>query len=113
MWRMLPPGEGNPFLHATVGDLTVNGDLDASGTAQTFYDLVRYTGAGSIRLRADAGSVTLGAGSVVDVAAAGPGDAGSVEISAPTGSMWQRSSRTCGERAAGAAMIAPSDSTVR
>src|SRR5204863_5550995 len=43
--------------------------------------------AGAIRLRVDSGSVSLGAESVVDVAAAGLGEAGSIEISAPLGSM--------------------------
>ncbi len=74
-------------LRATSGDLTVGGLLDVSGTEQRFFDVFRYTDAGDIVLKADAGSVNLLAGSSVDVsAAAGGGDAGSLEISTPQGS---------------------------
>jgi filamentous hemagglutinin family protein len=72
-------------LHATAGDVRVNGKLDAGGTSQTFYDITRYTNAGGIALRSDTGSVTLGADSVLNVAAAGAGEAGRVDISAPLG----------------------------
>ncbi len=72
-------------LHATTGDVIVNGLLNTAGTAQTFHDLIRYTGAGGITLRSDAGSITLGEGSIVNVAAAGNGPAGFVEVSAAHG----------------------------
>ena len=73
-------------LHATTGDLTVNGRLDVGGTRQTFYDLVRYTDAGVINLIADHGSINLGAGSQINVAAeAGGGDAGRLSIRTPNG----------------------------
>lgn len=74
-------------LRATSGDLTVGGLLDVSGTEQRFFDVFRYTDAGDIVLKADAGSVNLLAGSSVDVSAvAGGGDAGSLEILTPQGS---------------------------
>jgi len=72
---------GKLTLQATAGDVVVNGRLDAGGTAQNFYDLVRYTDAGQINLYADAGAVTIGTGAVVNVAAAAEGgDAGSLSI---------------------------------
>lgn len=74
-------------LHATSGDVVVGGRIDVSGTAQTFYDLVRYTDAGQVTLAADQGSVMLTAGSQINVAAhADGGDAGSLTINAPKGS---------------------------
>ncbi len=75
-------------LRATTGDLTVGGLLDVSGTEQRFFDVLRYTDAGDIVLKADAGSVNLLAGSTVNVSAApGGGDAGSLEIATPNGSL--------------------------
>lgn len=81
---------GSLSLRATTGDLVVGNlspaQLVARGTAQTFNDLIRYTDGGRISLFADAGSVTLGTQSQVDVAAAaGGGNAGNVSISAPNG----------------------------
>ena len=77
---------GNLTLHATSGDLTVGGVLDADGTAQVFYDQIKYTSAGEISLIADHGSVVLGADAAVSVAAASlAGNAGSLIVSAPNG----------------------------
>jgi hypothetical protein len=74
-------------LHATGGDLTVGGRLDVGGTAQTFYDLAKYTDGGQITLSSDTGSVIVAADGVINVAAqTGGGKAGSLSIDAPTGS---------------------------
>lgn len=74
-------------LRATSGDLAVNGRLLAGGTEQAFYDLIRHTPGGEITLRADAGSVVLGADSLVSVASGGAGaDAGRLSVIAPQGS---------------------------
>ena len=78
---------GSLSLRATTGDLVVDGRLDAAGTDQSFYDLTRYTPGGSVTLRADAGAVALGADSIIDVSAAGPGQAGHLTISAPQGTL--------------------------
>ena len=81
---------GSLTLRATTDDLVI-GDLEstrlaAGGTQQVFNDLTRYTGGGRISLMADVGSVTLGAKSMVDVAAQpGGGDAGSLSIHAAGG----------------------------
>lgn len=73
-------------LHARTGDITVGGQLSANGTEQAFYDVLRYTDAGQIRLQADAGSVTIDKDAVLSVAAAhGGGDAGTLAISTPGG----------------------------
>lgn len=82
---VLPSGQ--LAVHATTGDLVVNGQLQAAGTSQAFYDLTRHTSAGSVSLRADGGSVLLGTDSLVSVAAApGGGSAGALTIRAPAGS---------------------------
>jgi filamentous hemagglutinin len=73
-------------LHATSGDLNVSGLLDAGGTQQTLYDLVKYTNAGIVNLSSDHGSVVLAEGSEVNVsAAAGGGNAGLLSIATPEG----------------------------
>ena len=79
---------GQLTLHATAGDLSVGGSLDAGGTQQSFFDATRYTSGGDISLIADSGNVDLIAGSMVTVAAQpGGGDAGSLTISAIHGDL--------------------------
>ncbi len=81
---------GQIALHATNGDLAIGSisasNLDVSGTARTFYDLVKYTDGGQINLIADHGSVNVAANSTVNVAAqpAG-GNAGTLVVAAPAG----------------------------
>ncbi|HWB06513.1 MAG TPA: filamentous hemagglutinin family protein [Verrucomicrobiales bacterium] len=83
---LLPSGELT--LHATAGDVTAGGHLDTSGTARTFYDLTKYTDGGAINLISDTGSVTVPSGGHVNVAApAAGGNAGSLTINAPAGSV--------------------------
>jgi len=75
-------------LQATKGSLLVGseGRLDVAGTVEHFFDLDKYTSGGQIKLVADAGNVSLDAGSIVTVAAQpGAGDAGNFSISAPAG----------------------------
>ncbi len=77
---------GSLTIRATTGDLLVGGRLEVAGTRQDFYDVTRFTNAGEIKLTADAGNVTLGANSVVSVAAqADGGNAGSLVVSAANG----------------------------
>ncbi|MGH8048617.1 MAG: hypothetical protein ACREKL_15365, partial [Chthoniobacterales bacterium] len=81
---LLPSGQLS--LHATKGDVKVNGRLDVGGTAQTFNDLIKTTGGGDIKLLSDAGNVEIGKRGVLDVAAEKiGGDAGSVSIGAAKG----------------------------
>ncbi len=83
---LLPSGQVT--LHARTGDVTVGGALRADGTMQAFFDLIRYSDAGSVTLTADAGDVELPGGGMVSAAgAAGGGDAGSVAISATQGAL--------------------------
>jgi hypothetical protein len=81
---------GNLRIQATEGDITIdsNAYLNVSGSAHQFYDVTRYADAGLIQLRADAGNVVLGSGSVISVAAHDDGGrAGTLEVNAPTGSI--------------------------
>jgi len=77
---------GSIQLHATVGNVSVGGTLDVSGTRQSFYDVTKYTNAGVIRLASDSGNVVLASGSLVSVAAhADGGSAGVLQVSTPQG----------------------------
>lgn len=82
---------GSITLHATNGDVVVGNlaqsRLDVAGTAQVFFDLVKYTSGGSVTLASDTGNVNLGADATVTVAAQpGGGNAGALTIGAPQGS---------------------------
>ncbi len=88
-------------LHALSGSITVGGVLNASGTAQTFFDVVRYTDAGVVQLNADLGNVVLSAGGSVNLSAPGTGNAGSLGVSAPYGSFTVPTSGALYGQAAG------------
>src|SRR5262249_7574762 len=84
----LPSGELT--LHATDGDVVIGDSasttLDVSGTAQTFFDVIKYTNGGVINLIADQGNVNVGADGKLSVdAQTTAGDAGSVSVSVPDG----------------------------
>ncbi len=75
-------------VRATSGDLTVGsaGRIDLGGTTQTFYDLAKSTDGGQLTLMADAGAVSLAAGSTLSVTAPGTAvNAGAISIAAPAG----------------------------
>lgn len=75
----LPSGLAS--FSATTGGITVGGQIDVSGTAQAFYDVVRYSGAGSVLISAPAGQVRLLGGSLISVSGSGAGgNAGTVSI---------------------------------
>lgn len=81
---------GEINLRALSGDLRVGSSGDAlistAGLSQTFLDVTRHTSGGSVNLSADSGSVLLSSRSTVDVSApAGGGDAGFLDVSAPSG----------------------------
>ena len=66
--------------------MAVGGHLEVGGTSQTFFDLIQYTSAGDIQLFSNAGDVSVGATSSLNVSAQpGGGDAGSVSFSVPQG----------------------------
>jgi filamentous hemagglutinin len=70
-------------LRATTGDVTVNGILNAGGVARQFFDVTRFTDAGSVSLTANAANVIVGASGVINLAAqAGGGDAGTLFVNA-------------------------------
>ena len=73
-------------LRATEGDINVGGRLVLGGGRQEIYDVVRFTNAGSVTLTADAGSVRLNEGSVIDVSSdPRRGDAGAIVVQAGRG----------------------------
>ncbi len=81
---ILPSGQIT--LHATTGDVTVGGNLNVDGTFKRFYDIIRYSDAGSILLKSDLGDVSLLSTSTVSVSGNElGGNAGSLAISATAG----------------------------
>jgi filamentous hemagglutinin family protein len=75
-------------LKARTGNIQVAGVLNAQGTEQRFFDVVKYTDGGTIRLEAPLGNISLQAGSNVSVAShAGGGNAGYFSASTPTGTV--------------------------
>ncbi len=78
---------GNVTLHATSGEVVVDGRIDVSGVFRVFNDVTKYTSGGQVELVAEAGSVRLGSNSTINVSApGGAGDAGSLAVRAPGGS---------------------------
>lgn len=75
---------GTVLLHATGGDVTLGSGayLAARGYAKVLFDQTRYSPGGKVTLQADAGSVTLSAGSTIDVSqpAGGQGYGGEVNL---------------------------------
>jgi filamentous hemagglutinin family protein len=59
---------GTLTIQASTGNLTIGGTLDVGGTAQTFFDVIKFTDAGQITLTA-AGNVAVQAGSAIRVSA--------------------------------------------
>ena len=82
---LLPSGSAT--LHATGGNLSVGGTINVSGTAQTFFDTVKYTDAGQVNLIADFGDISLTSGSTINVAAQSvAGNAGILTVKLQDGS---------------------------
>lgn len=82
---VLPSGQ---LTLTSTGNLDVTGALDVGGTAQTFFDQVKYTSAGRIDLISSAGSVNLLAGSLVNIAAnALGGSAGTLAVTTTAGTL--------------------------
>jgi filamentous hemagglutinin len=81
---LLPSGRLNVI--ATNGNVDIGGRLDVGGTAQSFFDLIEYTDAGSITLTSNTGSVNVTAGATLNLAAAnGGGNAGTLSVKAAQG----------------------------
>jgi hypothetical protein len=79
---------GSVTVRATSGNLDLTGRIIAQGTQQTMADLTRYTDAGTVVLQSNTGNILLGPGSLLDVSAnGGGGNAGSLTLSAPQGTI--------------------------
>lgn len=77
---------GRLSIIATAGDVNIGGKLDVGGTAQTFFDVTKYTDAGTITLSSATGNVNLTAGSTLNLAAqTGGGNAGTLSVKASQG----------------------------
>ena len=83
---------GKLTLRATAGDLTI-GDtaatsLDLAGTSSIFIDATRHTNGGTVHLISDTGSVNVKESATINVSAKeGGGDAGTIQVSAPAGTL--------------------------
>ncbi|HEV2950019.1 MAG TPA: filamentous hemagglutinin family protein, partial [Gemmataceae bacterium] len=98
---VLPSGTLN--VEADHGDLSVynGGKLDASGQPWQFFDATEYTSGGQITLTSDNGKVDL-TGSTINVSAQPQaGNAGSLTISAPTGTFTVVANALSGQGGAG------------
>ncbi len=79
---------GQIALHATTGDVVIGGVIDVSGTVRHFYDLDKFTGGGLIQTISDTGSVNVtSSASLLLAAQAGAGNAGTLSVNAPAGSL--------------------------
>jgi filamentous hemagglutinin len=79
---------GDLKLRSLTGDVVIGGEgtLDVGGTAQTFFEVTKFTNGGTISLSADTGSITVASGGVLKVAASSAGgDAGSISVAAVSG----------------------------
>lgn len=77
---------GNVSLEATRGNLTIGSGstVSSAGVSKQFFDVTQYAPAGAIRLTADAGTVDVQPGAILDFSGAkGGGAAGSLTLSAP------------------------------
>ncbi len=76
---------GTLALRATAGDLSIGGVVDVGGTARVFFDVIKYTDAGTITLGA-VGNVEVQGGSTIRVSAnPAAGSAGTLSITAGGG----------------------------
>ncbi|MBB5030643.1 filamentous haemagglutinin family protein [Prosthecobacter vanneervenii] len=79
---------GNLTVKSTTGDTTVTGTLNVGGTAQTFFDQVKYTDAGKVTLISATGNVNLLAGSMLNISANSlGGDAGTLTVTTASGTL--------------------------
>ncbi len=81
---------GSITLQATDGNVTIGNlfptRIDVGGTAQNFYDLIKYTSGGVVSLIANNGSVNVAAQGLINVAAQSQGgNGGTLSVTAPNG----------------------------
>ena len=85
--RIFLPG-GDLTMQASSGNVSAGGVLDVSGTARKYYDVTRFTDGGRITLASVSGNVAVPAGAQLSVKAqAGGGNAGSLTVNAPAGTV--------------------------
>jgi hypothetical protein len=76
-------------LDSGAGDLLLTPDahIDVAGRAVPFFDVARPSWAGTAELRSGGGNIVAQSGARLDVSAAPGGDAGTVRLSAPAGTV--------------------------
>lgn len=73
-------------LRATIGDVSVGGEISVEGTKQVFGNITKFTDAGEIHLVADAGNVVVeGTGTISVAADLGGGSAGVLAVDVSSG----------------------------
>ena len=82
---------GQIALHATKGNVDIGGQgnalFDVSGTSKQYDTATATADAGTIRLVADTGDVTFGAGASLDLSARGSSSGGELVVVAPQGAL--------------------------
>lgn len=92
---------GQLTLSSTNGNVQVGGNLSVAGSSKKFNDLIRHANAGSITLDSLTGNIDLEDGASVSVAAAaGGGNAGTLNVKASQGS-FSNSAIVSGQAAQG------------
>ncbi|MFD0895618.1 filamentous hemagglutinin family protein [Luteolibacter ambystomatis] len=94
---------GDVLIHATSGNVTVSGSIEAGGISRRFKDVTKYTDGGRIRLTSDHGNVVLSNSGSLDVSARpGGGDGGELDVSAAEGTITLAGTALGGGGAGGA-----------
>jgi filamentous hemagglutinin len=98
----LPSGQLTLRATGAGQAVEVGGTLNVAGAAQQFYDVIRYSDAGTITLTSDHGDVTLQPGASMSVAAnAGGGKAGAITVNAAEGAFTGNDATLLGGATAG------------
>lgn len=83
--RIQLPG-GSLNVRATNGNVTISNLVDVGGVGRVFNEVTQFANAGDVTLTSAGGNVTIGAGATLNLsAAAGGGNAGHLNVSAPAG----------------------------
>ncbi|GEP44332.1 filamentous haemagglutinin family protein [Brevifollis gellanilyticus] len=85
--RIQLPG-GSLNVRATNGAAVIGSQVDVSGAGRVFNDVINYTNAGDVSISSATGSVTINNGALINLSAdAGGGNAGTLIVSAPAGTV--------------------------
>jgi filamentous hemagglutinin len=74
-------------ISATTGDLSITSLLNVGGVEKKYYDVTKYTDAGTVRLSAASGNINLSQSTINLSARDGGGNAGNLGVFAPKGTV--------------------------